>query len=64
VYYKDLEKIIQKSPAVSLKGIIRYTGASSSCGRCFGELQAAVKTIREENTNDSHRQLGLPFPEY
>jgi len=51
---------------MSLKAIIRHTGASSSCGRCFGELQATVKTIQDENTSNSegYRQLGLPFPEY
>jgi len=65
VYYRDLQKLIQKSPAMSLKAIIRHSGASSSCGRCFGELQATVKNIRDENTDNAlgYRQLGLPFPE-
>ncbi|MFW5890211.1 MAG: (2Fe-2S)-binding protein [Marinilabiliaceae bacterium] len=66
VHYRDLEKLIKKSPVMSMKEIIRHTGASSSCGRCFGELQSAVHAIRDGHANDSHifRQLQLPFPDH
>jgi bacterioferritin-associated ferredoxin len=62
VSQKQIQKIVQRHPSISLSELIQVSGASTSCGRCRTELKAEyLNIITQVQANQKDAQGVLPF---
>ncbi len=62
VSQKQIQKIVQRHPSISLSELIGVSGASTSCGRCRTELKAEYLNIKTQvQAQGKHTQGVLPF---